>query len=90
MAFTLNVKDAKCWVEVYRVGADGQNEKLVFKTMNPGETFSIDSEQPIYVSLGFAKAAEFVINGITVPTKGSSGSEKYQFNIGQGSVNNGQ
>ena len=67
---TLNISDTT-WLEVYQSTARGVGERLVYTTVQPGETFTFDL--PVYLRVGNAAGVEVTLNGQEVGALGSRG-----------------
>ena len=67
---TLNISDTT-WLEVYQSTARGVGERLVYTTVQPGETFTF--ELPVYLRVGNAAGVEVTLNGQEVGALGSRG-----------------
>lgn len=62
---------AATWIEVYRGTARNEGERLLYRTANPGETFTYDL--PVYVHVGNAAGIEITQGETVIGTLGSSG-----------------
>ncbi len=62
---------APTWLEVYRGTARNQGERLVYRTAQPGETFTFDL--PVYVHVGNAAGVQITLGDTVIGTLGSSG-----------------
>jgi len=62
---------ASTWLEVYRGTARNVGERLVYRTAEPGETFSF--ALPVYVHVGNAAGVDVTVGDVQVGALGSSG-----------------
>ena len=67
---TLNISDTT-WLEVYQSTERGVGERLVYTTVEAGETFTFDL--PVYLRVGNAAGVEVTLNGQEVGALGSRG-----------------
>ena len=67
---TLNIADTT-WLEVYQSDARGVGERLVYTTVQPGDSFTFDL--PVYLRVGNAAGVEVTLNGQEVGALGSRG-----------------
>ena len=83
----LRVEDVT-WVEVYQSGARGEGERLVYTTLQPGESFVF--ELPVFVHVGNAGGIRISLNGQDLGLLGSPGevlSRAYGQNAAQTETN---
>ena len=67
---TLNVTEAT-WLEVYQGTARGQGQRLVYQTVQPGQSYSL--ELPVYVHVGNGSGVSLNLEGQDIGTLGSNG-----------------
>ena len=67
---TLNIADTT-WLEVYQSTQRGVGERLVYTTVQAGDTFTFDL--PVYLRVGNAAGVEVTLNGQEVGALGSRG-----------------
>ncbi len=63
--------EAQTWLEVYQSTVRGEGERLVYTTVQPGQTFTFNL--PVYVHVGNAAGARLTQNGQDAGLMGSSG-----------------
>ena len=66
----LNISDAS-WLEVYQSTQRGVGERLVYTTVQAGDTFTFDL--PVYLRVGNAAGVEVTLNGQEIGALGSRG-----------------
>lgn len=64
MKLELSVSGGDCWVEIKKDSRSG--EILQYETLGEGDTFTYETESPLYIKVGRADRADIKVNGIVI------------------------